>query len=200
MDFVADSEAERHGHAFADESAVAYECAFSVEEGVIGSGDGFLEFEVDTADLNGANHADLRGEQDGALNERSGSADGGVVMEFFCSGFPVMKHALGGVDGEVRIEAKNFAAEFVIESGHDGDDENEHGDAEGDSEDGDHADDGDERPFWSEVPEGEEERDGEAHGIRRGGCGVERGSEGLRRGELRWPRTREQRILGSRMI
>ncbi len=172
MDFVAHAEAERHGHAFADESAVTYERAFSVEEGVIGSGDGFFEFEVDAADLNGANHADLRGEQDGALDERSGSTDGRMVMEFFCGGFPVMKHAFGRVDGEVCVEAENFAAQFVIEACHDGDDENEHGDAEGDSEDGDHADDGDEGPFWSEVTEGEEEWDGKAHGIRRRGCGV----------------------------
>jgi hypothetical protein len=120
-----------------------------------------------------------------------------MVVEFFRGGFPVMEDTFGGVDGKVRIKAEDFAAEFVVESGHDGDDEDEDGDAEGDAEDGDDADDGDECPFWSEVAECEEEGYGESHEIMRGGCGVGRGRGGWRREGIRWLRIQGQRILGS---
>jgi hypothetical protein len=72
----------------------------------------------------------------------------------------------------VRVETEYFAAQFVVKSGHDGDDKDEDGDAESDAEHGDDADDRYKGPFWSEVSEGEEERDGESHEIKRGGSEV----------------------------
>ena len=160
-DDVADRAAEFAGEFGAEEGFRAGE--------VVGAGgdeagdvhDAALELGVDAADFRGE-AAVVELDDDGALDERGGGAHGGVFCNFGGGFFPLLEDA-GVGDDDMGVEADDLAAEFALEAGHHGDDEDEDHDAEGDAEDGDERDGGEEGALGFEVAQGEEEAESAGH-------------------------------------
>ena len=57
----------------------------------------------------------------------------------------------------MRVEAEDFFAQIVVEPAHHADDDDEHGHAERDADDGDERDDGDKRPFGPQITQREQQ-------------------------------------------
>ena len=56
----------------------------------------------------------------------------------------------------MRVEAEDFFTQVVVEPAHDADDDDKHGDAEGDAENGNERDDGNESPFGPQIAQGQQ--------------------------------------------
>ena len=68
----------------------------------------------------------------------------------------VSQRGLGVVNLEMRVETEDFVAQLAVEPAHDADDDDQHGDAQHDADDGNKRDDRDKRAFRFEIAETEE--------------------------------------------
>ena len=99
---------------------------------------------------------------DRSLHERRGRDHAGGFREFLQEAAPVADGAVRA-DIDLRLEAEHLVLELVIEPGHDGNDNDRHGDAQGDPENRDEGDDRDEGPFRLQVAQAEKEAEREFH-------------------------------------
>ena len=160
-DGVAHAYPEDTGEGGAEDGFIAVEFELAGDHEVLQRGDLAFGFRIDGAYFRGEAAAHELGE-DGALHERGNAGDAFNRADFLGLRRPIHENSLAASD-EVGVEAEDFAAEFLLEAGHDGNDEDEHGDADGDTEDGDNGDEAEKGALWSEVAQGEEEAEGSGH-------------------------------------
>ena len=65
---------------------------------------------------------------------------------------------------EVGVETEHFAPQFLLETGHDRNDQNQHHDSQRDAENGDHGDQAEKGPLRPQIAQREEKAEGLGHG------------------------------------
>ena len=160
-DGVADADAENGSEGGADDGFITVEFEFAGDHEVLQRGDFALGFRIDGADFRGEAASHEFG-QDGSLHKGGDAGDTFDGPDLGGLRGPIHKNSFTA-GNEVGVEAEDFAAELLLEAGHDGNDKDEHHDPESDAEDGDDGDEAQERALGTQVTQGEEEAERLGH-------------------------------------
>ena len=160
-DGVAHAHAENAGESGSQNGFIALEFQLPGDHEVLQSGDLTFDLGVDGANLRGEAAPHEFG-QHGALDKRGHAGDTFNRADLRGLGRPV-KNDRFTAGHEVRIEAEDFAPQFLFEAGHDRNNEDEHHDADGDTKNRNNRDQAEEGALRAKVTQGEEKAEGFGH-------------------------------------
>lgn len=146
----------------ADENAVAFEIEFALNNAGGKAGEVFFMDGIDTANVLGEDgrlgDLGLRFEQGLGDDVGSDAGDFGVFANFLDILFVVAHGSTAQhANADMGIETEDAVAQFAVEPGHDTDDDDEDGHAEGDADDGDESDDRNKGAFRPQIAERQEQ-------------------------------------------
>lgn len=143
LNFVAEAEAHLFGDLIADDNLVVGDIEGTDSDEALEVGGVTFEFGVNAEDKEEA-HTVKRAEEERAGDIGSGGLDLRELAGGFGGDVPVGEGVTAGAkDGNVGVHADDAIFKFFFKAGHDGQDDNEGGDTDGDTENGDEREEGD---------------------------------------------------------